>query len=51
MTQTATVCASCRALQDTSARTLTILGHAECLAAIRAERQAARTRQHRTAVA
>ena len=40
---TTTVCADCREMQNTSARTLAILGHPACLTAIRAERQAART--------
>ena len=40
---TATVCPECREMLENRAWVLRALGHAECVAAIRAERQAART--------
>lgn len=43
MTTTATVCAGCREMYRTRARELHVLGHPECKAALRAEREAALT--------
>ncbi|MEU0181831.1 hypothetical protein ABZ312_11670 [Streptomyces sp. NPDC006207] len=43
MPETTAVCADCREMQANRAWVLRALGHPDCLAAIKAERQAART--------